>query len=69
MEISNNPIFQKYAYEKFIEKYPNIRREQGAPLARNFIYRSCKAKRIVELENNPILDRLMKAYEKWCDDE
>ncbi len=69
MSLAKDPKFQRYAYEKFMEKYPNIRREQGAPLARNFIYRSCKAKRIVELENNPILDKLMKAYEKWCDNE
>jgi len=69
MNIAKDSKFQRYAYEQFMEKYPNIRREQGEPLARNFIYRSCKVKRLSDLENNPIFDRLMEKYNIWADNQ
>ena len=57
--------FQKFASEKFTEKYgkPYIPSEA---LARNYIYRSCKIKLASEdIENNKIFKELMKRYENW----
>ena len=56
--------FQKFAAEKFTEKY-NKPYAPSEALARNYLYRSCKIKLASELKNieeNKTFQKIMRAY-------